>query len=68
VKMKLLVSYGHSYGPGKTHIAAKEKGVWGTLVPICFPAGIYAKEATGTIDEVTCKNCLRIHAQADVST
>jgi hypothetical protein len=67
VKMKLLVSYGHSYGPGKTHIRAKEKSIWGTAAPLCNPKGIHAKEETGTLDDVTCKVCLRIHAQADVS-
>jgi hypothetical protein len=61
--MKLLVSYGHSYGPGKTHITAAEKSPWGTAAPICNPKGIFAKEVKGTIDEVTCKKCLSIHAR-----
>ena len=61
MKMKLLVSYGHSYGPGKTHITSAEKSPWGTAAPICNPKGIFAKETKGTIDDVTCKVCLRIY-------
>jgi hypothetical protein len=59
--VKLLVSNGHSYGPGKTHIKAAEKSIWGTAAPICQPKGIFATEKKGSINDVTCKVCLRLN-------
>lgn len=64
--MKLLESYGSAWGAGKAHLPSDRPATsdFGhSTVPVCNSRGIYAKEIEGSIDDVTCKACLRIYVR-----